>query len=194
MSASREDRIRAFRQQADAELVAAAADDADAFGVFYERHQLAVLSYFTHRTRSAPVAEELTAETFATAFLTSSRYEPGRGAATAWLFGIAKNVLLVSYRRRRVETASRRELGVRVEELSDGVWEEVQRRLGDSLLELEPQLLELSDREQEAVHARVVEGREYAEIAADGDTTEAAVRQRVSRALRKLASQFERER
>jgi RNA polymerase sigma-70 factor (ECF subfamily) len=194
MITSREDRIRAFRQRADAELVAAADDDAEAFGVFYERHQVAVFSFFVHRTRSPVVSEELTSETFATAFLISSRYEPARGAATAWLFGIAKNVLLLSYRRCEAETASRRELGLGVVALSDGVWEEVQRRLDESLLELELQLLDLTDREQEAVHARVVLGRQYAEIAADGDTTEAAVRQRVSRALRKLASQFERDR
>lgn len=192
MSISRGDRLRSLREQPDAELVAASHRDADAFGVFYERHQTAVFGYFVHRTGNTNAAEELTSEVFAAAFITSRRYDPERGTPTAWLFGIARNVLQRSYRQRGVEHSSRRQLGIAVGHVSDEVWEQVARRLERTSPELREGLRHLSARERDALHARFVEEREYAEIAADGDTTEAAVRQRVSRALRKLASHLNR--
>jgi DNA-directed RNA polymerase specialized sigma24 family protein len=44
----------------------------------------------------------------------------------------------------------------------------------------------LSPVERMAVKARVIDERDYADIAADDDSTEATIRQRVSRGLNKL--------
>jgi DNA-directed RNA polymerase specialized sigma24 family protein len=41
------------------------------------------------RTRDAELAADLTAETFAAALAARARFDPGRGSASAWLFGLA---------------------------------------------------------------------------------------------------------
>ena len=45
------------------------------------------------RTRNAELAADLTAETFAAALVARARFDPGRGSASAWLYGIALNKL-----------------------------------------------------------------------------------------------------
>jgi DNA-directed RNA polymerase specialized sigma24 family protein len=61
----------------------------EAFGIFYRRHVRGVLSFFRRRVRSAALAFELTAETFATALDVAPRYRPRPEPARGWLYGIA---------------------------------------------------------------------------------------------------------
>src|SRR4051794_39438426 len=96
----------------DAELLRRARREPDAFGVFYSRHERAVLGYFVLRVRDAETAGDLSAETFAQALLSVGRYRGDRGVPTAWLFGIAANLLASHYRRGEVEQRARRRLGV----------------------------------------------------------------------------------
>jgi DNA-directed RNA polymerase specialized sigma24 family protein len=78
----------------DVELLAAAPADADAFAEFYRRHERAVLGFFVHWCRSGELAADLMAETFAAAFEARSRDRAEVGEPRAWLFGIARHVLL----------------------------------------------------------------------------------------------------
>src|SRR4051794_21858525 len=96
----------------DASLLAARPRDRAAFGVFYERHERAVLGFLGAATRSAELAADLTAETFAAALESAGAFDPERGSARVWLFGIARNVLASSARRGRVESEARRRLGL----------------------------------------------------------------------------------
>jgi RNA polymerase sigma-70 factor, ECF subfamily len=58
----------------------------------------------------------VTAEVFARAWLSRRRFrDEGDGSAFPWLYGIARNVLLDSLRKRRVEQAARMRLGLPVE-------------------------------------------------------------------------------
>ena len=52
--------------------------DAEAFGVFYDRHVRDVLAYMMRRTGDPEVAADLTAETFAAAIVARRKYRPGR--------------------------------------------------------------------------------------------------------------------
>src|SRR5687768_15053880 len=89
---------------------AAAADEA-AFGELYERHVRAVFGWFERRLTWA--AADLTAETFARAWLWRGRFRDERaGSALPWLLGIAQNVLRESVRRDRLETRARERLGL----------------------------------------------------------------------------------
>jgi DNA-directed RNA polymerase specialized sigma24 family protein len=67
--------------RSDDALLAAASEDADAFGLFYRRHAAALLAYLAYRTRDAEEAVDLMAETFAAAFAARARYEPAPGDA-----------------------------------------------------------------------------------------------------------------
>src|SRR3954449_10524251 len=85
----------------DAALLAAA--DPDAFRELYARYAERVYGYFVRRSGDH-ARFDLTAETFAQAWIMRRRFrDEAAGSAAPWLFGIARNVLLMSVRRRRVE-------------------------------------------------------------------------------------------
>src|SRR3954452_16472936 len=99
--------------RSDAALLAAARRDAGAFRELYDRYAERVLGYHLRRCRDEDAAHELTAETFAQAWLVRARFrDECGGSAGPWLFGIARNVLLASVRRSRLEDGARERLGV----------------------------------------------------------------------------------
>jgi RNA polymerase sigma-70 factor (ECF subfamily) len=171
----------------DPGLLRATPGDRRAFGVFYERHERAVLGFLAAATRRPDLAADLTAETFATALEAAASYDPRRGSARVWLFGIARHVLAASLRRGRVESEARRRLG-----LEALVLEARQLEAIDALLERDGDrivaewLAELPPEHAEALRARVLDERPYAEIAGALRCSEAVVRQRVSRGLGRL--------
>jgi RNA polymerase sigma factor (sigma-70 family) len=180
---------RRLAKKSDAELLRITHEKADseAFGTFYVRHQDALLAFLTHHTGNVQVAQDLVAESFAVAYDKVWSYDPARGEARRWLFGIARIALLSSYRQGGVERATRRKLGLSAPVQTDDAWDEAEDRLDASMAGLVEGLDELSEDERDAVIARVIEEREYADIARLEGASEAAVRQRVSRGLRKLA-------
>ena len=157
--------------------------DAEAFGVFYDRHVRDVLAYMMRRTGDPEAAADLTAETFAAAIVARRRYRPGPVPAAGWLFAIAQRRLVDHQRRGYAEQRLRRRLGMerRVPGEDDLA---MIRVLGDAAAV--DQLRVLPAPERAAVSARVVEERDYAEIAAAEGLSEAAVRMRVSRGLATL--------
>jgi RNA polymerase sigma factor (sigma-70 family) len=171
----------------DDELLARTADEPEAFGEFYERHVRAVLAHLRAAGLSTHDALDVAAEVFATALVASRRYRPGEAPARAWLIGIARNKLAHRRRRSAKEAAARRKLGMPRLTYSDEALERV-----EDMLAAEPRVYtngtsHLPPAERDAVVARVIEGRAYDEIAASSGATPAAVRQRVSRGLAKLA-------
>jgi RNA polymerase sigma factor (sigma-70 family) len=165
-------------------LVAARSGDADAFAVFYRRHAGAVTGFHRRRVASAELAFDLTAETFASLVSALGRFDPARGSARGWLFGIAVNEWRQALRRQQVEDRARRRLALEPIVLDDeavalvesvgapGAWEAA--------------LAALPPAEREAIEARVLAEGSYDEIAARLRCSEAVVRQRVSRGLRRL--------
>jgi RNA polymerase sigma-70 factor (ECF subfamily) len=158
----------------------------EAFTVFYERHVDVVLTFLRRRTSSPEVAADLMAETFAAALLAlHANTDPEQlEVPVAWLLGIARNKLFESYRRGRVEAAAREKLGLEPLLLDDS-----DLALVDELSEtdLVNQLADLLPPDQlQALRARVIDEREYDDIARDLHCSEAVVRKRVSRALSTL--------
>src|SRR3954453_12545347 len=178
----------------DEDLLQATPEDPEAFGMFYRRHVDAVLAFFRVRTADPELAADLMAETFAAALLAAPRFRRRREPAVAWLFTIGRRKLIDSWRRGRVEDAARRKLNLEPLELDDGGLARV-----DALVDEERDplpLLELMNGlpadQREALRLRVLDEREYAEIARDLECSEAVVRQRVSRATRTLRTLRER--
>jgi RNA polymerase sigma factor (sigma-70 family) len=151
------------------------------------KSERAFLVFLLSRTGNDGVAEELACETFASAYMSVKSYDPKRGDGRAWLFGIAKITLLRSYRQHAIEQSARHKLGMSIGNPSHEAWERAERRLDSSYPGLQEALGKLTDHERTAVEARVVHERDYAEIALAENTSEAAVRKRVSRGLQKLA-------
>src|SRR5919206_181949 len=97
----------------DAELLAAARTDPQAFREFYERYAVWVRAWFQRKTGSETVALDLTAETFAQAWRGVRRFKDmADGSAAPWLFGIARNLLRQYHKHNRIETAARQRLGM----------------------------------------------------------------------------------
>ena len=96
----------------ESDEVLLAARDAASFERFYRRHVDELLGFFVRRTRDAELTADLTAETFATALATRRRYRPEKGAAGAWLDGIALEQLVEAERRGSVERRAQRRLGM----------------------------------------------------------------------------------
>jgi RNA polymerase sigma factor (sigma-70 family) len=169
----------------DAELIRRADDDPEAFRDFYDRHCAVILGYFRRRTADPDTALELTAETFSRAWVARERFEDRHGGSAApWLFGIARNVLLMSIRRGEVERRTAARLGV-LERLGlegasaaspEPEWAEGADELLDSL--------PLSQRE--ALRLRIIDELSYDEVADALGTSRSAARVRVHRALTAL--------
>src|SRR5580698_2965522 len=95
----------------DAALVAAiVARDEAAFTVLYRRYLPLVARWCLRETGNREIAADLSAEVFAAALISARRYRPEQGSVLAWLLGIARNKLLESRRRNRVEDSARRRL------------------------------------------------------------------------------------
>lgn len=154
--------------------------DAASFEEFYLRHAETLLGFFQRRTRDPEMAADLVSETFAAALAGRRRYRSDKGAAGAWLFGIAARKLADAQRRGYAERRMCRRLGMERLELTDADIERIES-LGEAVA---PALLEqLAPAQRDAVVAHVIDERPYGEIAVELDTSEAVVRKRVSRGL-----------
>jgi RNA polymerase sigma-70 factor (ECF subfamily) len=171
--------------RSDEELLAAADSDPEAFAALYRRHAPRLLAWCHRQTGDREAAADLVAETFAAALEGCHRYRPEKGAAAGWLFGIARHKLARLAERGRVEAGARKRLGLDRPEIDDAELDRVASRYA-----MDELLAGLPDDQRLAVTERVVEERDYAEIAERTDASEAAVRQRVSRGLATLRRGF----
>jgi RNA polymerase sigma factor (sigma-70 family) len=148
-----------------------------AFASVAEAELDSVHAYLLFLTGNRDTAEDLTSATFEKAFRTWRRFDPARGAARAWLCGIARNVALDHFRaeerRRRREDRYARS----IPPVSESAW-------GDDAVS--DALDALSPAEREVVALRVV-------LDLDGPTTArllgisaTACSTRLSRAMTRL--------
>ncbi|MCX5559473.1 RNA polymerase sigma factor [Streptomyces sp. NBC_00038] len=89
---------------------AAAVRDPQLFEEFYRRHVDAVMRFVARRVDDPHTAADLTAEIFLAVLDSAHSYQPRLGSETAWLYGIARNV--VSSERRRVAREAERDLRI----------------------------------------------------------------------------------
>ncbi|MGH2873377.1 MAG: RNA polymerase sigma factor [Solirubrobacteraceae bacterium] len=175
--------------KSDADLVSRSRHEASAFAELYQRHAAAIYRYHCRCTGDADAAHDLTAETFAQAWLMRARFrDEAGGSAAPWLYGIARNVVLMSVRRRRIERAGLERLGL----LGDpGAVSGAEHQPDESwLVELEAALDELPAAQREAVRLRFDADLAYEQIAVALDTSPQAARVRVHRALSTLRARL----
>ncbi len=173
----------------DAELLARTVREPKAFAAFYRRHERLILRFLMARCRDPELTADLAAETFASALEAADRFDPARSgggtSAAPWLLAIARNTLLTSVRRGVVAEDARRRLGAEPLVLDDDALARLELR-SSSDRPIADLLADLPDDLREAVVARVLEEREYDEIAAQLGCSKQVVRKRVSRGLTRL--------
>jgi RNA polymerase sigma factor (sigma-70 family) len=171
-------------------------DDADAFVAFYRHHVEALLSYMVRRVWNAEIGLDLTAESFAQAFISRRRF---RGTteqeATAWLYRIAQRQLAAYFKRATVERKALARLGIEAPRLDDELYDRIEELADLEGLRglLRSELARLSQANRDAVWLRVIEELPYSEIARRLGTSEGAARVRVTRGLKALADALNRD-
>jgi RNA polymerase sigma factor (sigma-70 family) len=168
----------------DADLLAASGQDPDAFRVIYDRYHARLGLYFGRRTGDAEAALELCAETFSRAWVVRERFrDEYDGSIAPWLFGIARNVLLMSIRKGEIDSRAAARLGVierldldadRATPVAD--WSDGADELLDSL----------PISQADALRLRIVDEYDYDEVARALGTSRSTARVRVHRGLSAL--------
>lgn len=173
----------------DAQLIAAAKTSASAFRELYDRYAEPIHRLHLTRSRDPDAALDLTAETFAQAWLSVDRFRDlADGSAGPWLYAIARNVLVTSVRKRTLERRARERLGLLVTREGDGDASAPEESwidgLDDDLASLPPEL-------RQAVTLRVLYELSYSDVAAATGTTVGAARVRVHRGLNVLRQRLQ---
>ena len=174
----------------DESILAALTAEPDGFAVFYRRHVAALLGYFLRRTHDPELAADLCAETFAAALDGAHRFDPARGPAVGWLYGIARRLLHHAQRRGAVEDRARRRLGMAPLDLTDAAIERIEALAGSERARAAA-LAGLPADQRAAVEARIVDERPYRDIALTARTSESVIRKRVSRGLAGMRARLE---
>lgn len=163
--------------------------DAATFATLYERRHPLIRAYLRRRLGPHPdLVLDLVAETFARALDRRDQFDPERGSVSAWLIGIARNLLLDAVRHGRVADASRRRLGMERIVVEDAQLELIECESGS---ELTRALRDLPADQRDAIERHVLEDEPYAAIAVGIGCSEQVVRKRVSRGLATLRRRIE---
>ena len=123
--------------------------------------------------------------------LAAGKYVAQSESATPWVIGIARNKLLMSLRRGRVEARARHRLGFEAVALDDGDLERIAELATSGAGPLLRLVDDLPPNERLAVRSRVLDERPYREIATELRCSEMVIRKRVSRGLARMRDQLE---
>lgn len=175
--------------QAPAEVDATLIADDKSFEHCFEELFPVIHGYLARRVGTA-LADDLAAETFATAYRRRCDYDPARGALRPWLYGIAINLLRNHWRAEQhlLELDARLSSDVELRhdpEMSD-------ERLSASLVapRVAAALAELGADQREVLLLHVWADLSVAEIAEVLDVPNGTVRSRLSRARSVLRDRF----
>jgi RNA polymerase sigma-70 factor (ECF subfamily) len=178
--------VRIQTPATDAELWTAG--DADAFGQLFARHARAVYNHAFRLCGSWSVAEDVTQNTFATAWRRRRDARLVDGSVLPWLLVVATNTARTEHRSRRRWQALLRRVPPEPEGTCDPA-DEVADRLRDEqrMRDLLALVRKLPRAEREALALCVWSAVPYPQAAAILGVSEGAVRSRVSRARSRLA-------
>lgn len=155
-----------------------------AFEELYSSLYTPVYRFLLSRTRSREDAEDLAGDSFVKFFNALDRYVPMRDSALPYLFTIARNLLIDRARRNKRTGHMDEELFFSIPDA--GPSPQKQSELGDDIVALQRSLEKLPEGERSAVTLRYFDGLSMKEVADILEKKEDAVRQLVSRGLRRL--------
>ncbi|MDF9716721.1 sigma-70 family RNA polymerase sigma factor [Nocardioides sp. ChNu-153] len=160
--------------------------DKEAFGLLYDHYHGAVYRFLYYRTRSVPLAEDLTSETFFRALRRMGDFRWQGRDFGAWLMTIARNLTTDHFKagRTRLEHTVE-DMGVHDDGHDDGPESTVLSALTNEIL-MEA-LGRLPSEQQDCLVMRFLQGMSIAETAAALERTEGAVKQLQLRGVRNLA-------
>lgn len=170
----------------ESELIALSlAGNTEAFAKLYETYLTPIYRYHYYRTFHRETAEDLTSQTFMRALEHLKTYDEAKGAFSAWLYRIARNLLIDHVRAHRPT--------VDTEEVLDTTWDgkNLARSVeqNETLERVKAHISHLPLEQREIILLRLWDERSYQEIAEITQKSEAACKMTVSRALQTIRKQ-----
>jgi RNA polymerase sigma-70 factor (ECF subfamily) len=162
----------------------ASGETAERCRAWYEEHGAAVYNYVRFHVASPDVAEDVTGETFLRALRAAEQFDAARGSARGWLLTIARN--LVNDHRRRGRVRQYVPLGTMRDLVCDAPSPEERLLHEENVGRLLDALAGLSAENREIISLRYGSGLSGDEVARHLGISEANVRTRLWRALKRL--------
>lgn len=153
---------------------------ADNFETAYESHSQAIYKFLFWRTKDVQLSEDLTSSTFEKAW--TSRQNFHGGSEKAWLYRIARNVLIDYWRKKK-------ELFVEdTDDLQDDVQPTIEELLvrKQRLQDLQRALDKLPNDMHDVITLRFIEGQTCRQVASRLKLSEGNVRVKQYRALKRM--------
>ena len=178
-------------QPKDSELIRRAKKgDQEALVSLYERYRPSVFSYIYYRVSDQESAEDLTADVFLRMLTKLDTYVHKTRPVLAWLYTIARNLVIDHYRNNgKVHAVSLDEAVIASEHGHPG--KVVQERLDQECLKRA--LEQLTEEQRQVILLKFIDGRENSEVAEILGKNERAIRSLQHRALVTLQKVMEQE-
>lgn len=162
------------------------AGHAEAFATLYETYLTPIYRYHYYRTFHKETAEDLASQTFMRALEHLRTYDERKGTFSAWLYRIARNLLIDHVRAHRPTVDAEETL----ETMWDGKNLAHSVEQNETLERVKAHISHLSPEQREIILLRLWDERSYQEIAEITQKSEAACKMTVSRALQTLRTQI----
>lgn len=159
--------------------------DKDAFGLLYDHYQPSVYRFLYYRTRSATLAEDLTADTFFRALRSMNNFRWQGRDFGAWLMTIARNLTTDHFKAGRTRLEMTTEDMGRHDDVTEGPESAVLASLTNEVLLAA--LTKLPTEQRECLIMRFLQGLSIAETAASLGRSDGAIKQLQLRGVRNLA-------
>lgn len=169
--------VKDWRVVDEADLVAAARTDREAFGVLYDRYFDAVYNYIVRRVSDGAVAEDIASEVWERALAAIDRFELRGVPFAAWLYRIAGNLVINHHRKAGLW---------RMVPFADRIGAARPYRQTELRTAVEAAVAHLSLADQEAIALYYYAGQSPEEMAVILDCSVVAVHKRLHRARERL--------
>jgi RNA polymerase sigma factor (sigma-70 family) len=154
------------------------------FEAVYDRFFQPVYRYILSRVRNVAEAEDLASQTFLTALEAFPRFRE-QGRTAAWLFTIARNKIVDSYRRRSASPLPDDEDSAVFADDPNPGWD------AEFLLSVRMRISALPEEEQELIRLRFVADLSFSEIAALLGKREDAIKKSLYRLIARVRNELE---
>jgi RNA polymerase sigma-70 factor (ECF subfamily) len=158
--------------------------DVQAVGKLYDQHHEALFRYIWARVGETQLAEDLTGDVFVRMLDALPHYRPSGVPFRAWLYRIARNLLVDHYRKAHIRSAEPLQESAKGAESHDEPGLLFEQKL--SVERLHQVLAELDEAQREVVSLRFLAELSLQETAATLEKTEAAIKALQHRGLAAL--------
>ncbi len=159
--------------------------DIKLMSLLFERHHVAIYSYFLRMSKNQSLSQDLTQNVFERIIKYRTSYS-SRSKFKSWMFSVAKNVHHDHYRKNKMMVSEKNDKEMNIE--GDCLNNEMDKK--EKIHFLEKALNRLDKETKELIILTRIEKLKYHEVAAIFQVTEGAIKVRVHRGMKQLREQY----